>query len=125
MTGFLADLLLGCAAFGAAAYCLVLSRRLARLRGTETGIGASLAALAGQTEELAQASADALRKAEEVAGRIAALDAAIARADGAARRLELLMAASEAGPPDAPSAPPPAPEGPQGPIFRRRAPVAA
>ena len=121
MTDFLADLALASAAFGAAAFCLVLSRRLARLSQSDEGLGASLATLAAQSGELTAAVEDANAKAAAAADCMTRLEAAVARADDAAHRLELLMAAADA--------PPPPPDAllkkPDGPIFRRTAPEVA
>lgn len=114
MSAFAADVVLACAAFGAAVFCLVLSRRLARLGRSDAGLGASLAALAEQSHDLSEAVAEAGRRAAHADERIAGLKDTIDRAEAVARRLELLMAAADAPEPRAER-----PAAPAAPIFRR------
>lgn len=99
---FLSDLFLGSAAIGAAVYCFVLSRRLAALRSLDGGMGNAIAVLSSQVDELGRM----LGAAREAAGQTGTrLDAQTARAEAAARRLELLVASMH----DLPEAPEPRP----------------
>lgn len=116
--GFLSDLLLAAGAFGAALYCLVLSRRLKALTALDGGLGSAIAVLSAQVDDLGRA----LRAAQEAAsGSGNRLAQATDRAEAAARRLELLVAALHDLPdPAAPgpgraaaAAPPPAPPPPE------------
>lgn len=85
----IADFLLGAGAFGAAAYCYVLSRRLTRFSTLETGMGGAIAVLSAQVDDMTKA----LESARGVAARSAAtLEALNGRSDAAAARLELLLA---------------------------------
>jgi hypothetical protein len=85
----LADILLAAGAFGAAAYCLVLSRRLSRLTRLEGGMGGAIAVLSAQVDDLTRA----LGKAQETAGgSTARLEALTLRAEAAAARLDLVLA---------------------------------
>ncbi len=67
----LADLLLMAAAFGAASYCYVLSRRLTRLSSFDKGLGGAIAVLSAQVDEMK-----------------AALEAAQTGSEGAVRQLQ-------------------------------------
>ncbi|PRY93200.1 hypothetical protein BCF33_2067 [Hasllibacter halocynthiae] len=115
MTAFLSDLFLVAAAAGAGLYCLVLSRRIARLSDTESGLGATLAALSEQTDALAGTIRGAKAQGEDTLARLAALDRASDRAERLAQRIELLMTAADrepaaAAPPARAAAPEPAPD---------------
>lgn len=86
---FLADILLGAGAAGAGGYCLVLSRRLKRFTDLEKGVGGAIAALSAQVEDMTRS----LRSAQDAAtGSVTSLGALTGRAEGAAERLELLVA---------------------------------
>lgn len=76
---FISDALLLVAALGAAVYCLILSRRLARLSSIDKGLGGAIAVLSVQVDEMS-----------------AALDTARQGSDAAAKRLEGLMRQAEA-----------------------------
>lgn len=86
---FLSDILLASGAFAAAIYCLVLSRRLKALTKLDSGMGAAIAVLSVQVDELKAALAGARETAQGMSGR---LGAQTERAEAAARRLELLIA---------------------------------
>lgn len=108
--GFLSDLLLAAGAFGAAVFCLVLSRRLKALTALDSGMGAAIAVLSAQVDDLTRALKAAQDAAQGTAGR---LSAQTERAEAAARRLELLVAALHDLPDTAPparTAAPPRPE---------------
>lgn len=85
-----ADILLIAAAIGAALFCMVLARRLQSLARLDDGLGAAISVLSAEVDTLNRA----LVEARDSAGSSArALEAGTARADQAARRLELLLAA--------------------------------
>lgn len=86
----IADALLAAGAFGAAFYCFVLQRRLARFTRLESGMGGAIAVLSAQVDDLERALAAAQGAASESTRRLAALTD---RADAAAVRLDLLVAA--------------------------------
>ena len=86
----IADGLLIAAALSAAVYCQVLAGRLRRLRDMDGGVGAAIAALSGQVEEMRAALAAARVASGESAKELSRL---AARAEMAAGRLELLLAA--------------------------------
>lgn len=86
---FVADLLLAGGAFSAAAFCLVLSRRLKALTALDSGMGAAIAVLSAQVDDLTRALRAAQEAAQGTSGR---LMAQTDRAEAACRRLELLVA---------------------------------
>ena len=105
----IADILLGAGAFGAAVYCMVLSRRLKRLTQLESGMGGAIAVLSAQVDDLTRT----LGRAEEAARtQSATLEAQTRRAEEAVKRLELLMSSLH----DLPD-----PAAPRGKVVRRRA----
>lgn len=121
--GFLADLLLAGGAFGAAVFCLVLSRRLKALTGLDSGLGAAIAVLSAQVDELNRALAGAQAAARGASDQLAQRTE---RAEAACRKLELLIASLHDLPEaEAPRRPPePEPEIPRARILRRRSPEA-
>ena len=85
-----ADILLGSGALAAAAYCLVLSRRLKRFTQLESGMGSAIAVLSAQVDDMTRA----LARAQEAATASATkLEAERLLAERAAQRIELLVAA--------------------------------
>jgi len=86
----IADILLAAGAIGAGLYCVVLSRRLRRFNDLEKGVGGAVAVLAAQVDDLTRAISRAQLQAREQGK---ALDAQTDRAEQAAKRLELLVAA--------------------------------
>lgn len=85
----IADIVLAAGAFGAAFYCHMLSRRLRAFSRLETGMGGAIAVLSQQVDDMTVA----LDKAQDTAGQSAdQLEERVARAEAAARRLELLLA---------------------------------
>lgn len=85
----IADILLISGAFGAAIYCIVLSRRLRRFTDLEQGVGGAIAVLSMQVDDMTRT----LEKAQEsAAGSAQSLDDLTLRAEGVARRIELLVA---------------------------------
>ncbi|NRA99979.1 MAG: hypothetical protein HRU32_09190 [Rhodobacteraceae bacterium] len=84
-----ADAFLAAGAIGAALYCWILSRRLARLNNLEDGVGGAVASLARQVDEMTSALGDAHDAANASTHSLSELTD---RADGVARRLELLVA---------------------------------
>jgi len=86
----IADALLIAGAAGAALYCRVLSRRLTALKDLDSGVGAAIAALSRQVDDMNQS----LEAAKSVSGdQSKSLSQLTARAEMAAGRLELLLAA--------------------------------
>jgi hypothetical protein len=84
----IADVLLAAGAFGAAAYCFVLQRRLTRFTQLENGMGGAIAVLSAQVDDLTRA----LMAAQDTAGQSTRrLEELTQRADAAAVRLELLV----------------------------------
>jgi hypothetical protein len=85
----ISNLLMAAGAFGAAIYCLVLSRRLSRFSTLEGGMGGAIAVLSAQVDDMTKA----LDKAGGAASAsTASLESLTGRAEQAARRLELLLA---------------------------------
>lgn len=86
----ISDVLLSAGAFGAAIYCYVLSARLKKLTALESGMGGAIAVLSVQVDDMTKA----LHKAGGAAtGSAASLDGLATRAEAAAARIELLLAA--------------------------------
>jgi hypothetical protein len=97
----IADILLVAGAFGAAIYCMVLSRRLQRLTRLESGMGGAIAVLSAQVDDLTRM----LGRAETAAkGSSDRLEAQTRRAETAVKRLEILLATLN-DLPEAPAAP--------------------
>lgn len=85
----IADALLIAGAVGAAIYCRALARRLGALKDLDSGLGAAIAALSRQVDDL-RASVEA---AKSVSGdQTRDLAQLAARAEMAAGRLEMLLA---------------------------------
>lgn len=85
----ISDILLMCAALGAALYCHVLARRLRRLQNLKEGIGGAVASLSVQVEGLTKA----LKSAQKLAGEATeTVSERTKRAEQVADRLELLVA---------------------------------
>ncbi|MBC7131930.1 MAG: hypothetical protein H5U16_02345 [Roseovarius sp.] len=114
-----ADILLVAGALGAAVYCHVLARRLSRFNDLENGVGGAVAVLSAQVDDLARTLRAAQATANSSTG---SLDALTERAEGVAKRLELLLASMHDLPDVAPS---PSPAPPAGPVFRRHPPEGA
>lgn len=86
----IADVLLIAGAMGAGLYCLVLSRRLRRFTDLEKGVGGAVAVLSAQVDDLTKT----LNRAQVAAkGSVETLADVSSRAESAAQRLELMMAA--------------------------------
>jgi hypothetical protein len=87
---FIADALLIAGATGAGAYCMVLSKRLRALKDLDSGLGAAIATLSRQVDEMR----GSLESAKALTGdQNRSLSQLTARAEMAAGRLELLLAA--------------------------------
>ncbi len=86
----IADMLLMAGAVGAGLYCFVLSRRLRRFNDLEKGVGGAVAVLSAQVDDLTRTLARAHGSAS---ASVATLAGVSDRAEAAAKRLELLMAA--------------------------------
>ncbi|MBP9182918.1 MAG: hypothetical protein KBF78_07290 [Fuscovulum sp.] len=104
----IADMLMIAATLGASIYCLVLAARLRKFTTLETGMGGAIAVLSAQVDDMTRA----LEKARGVATTSERnLEVLTERAEGLARKLELLMASLHDLPdPKAPRAPEPEPE---------------
>jgi hypothetical protein len=98
----IADIAIGAGALLAAAYCMLLSRRLRAFTRLDGDVGRAIALLSTQVDQLTRAltAAEAGSTARE-----SALKAQIAAAEQAARRLELLMAANRPATPARPDLP--------------------
>lgn len=106
----IADILLIAGAAAAALYCIVLSRRLKRFNDLEKGVGGAIAVLSAQVDDMTKT----LSAAQQTAvGSNESLAGLTERAEGVAKRLELLVASMHDLPPpaDAPEAPQPEAEG--------------
>ncbi len=88
--GFLSDVLLLSAALLSALYCWVLARRLKKLNNMDNDLGAAIAALSAQVEEMRMALADVAQSADS---RVEMLQSVTSQANRAADRLELTLAA--------------------------------
>ncbi|MGF6861824.1 hypothetical protein ABIE69_002397 [Rhodobacteraceae bacterium MBR-64] len=123
----IADFLMVAGAIAAAAYCMVLSRRLKRFTRLEDGVGGAIAVLSAQVDDMTQALKQARNAAQNSE---ATLIAQTARAENAARRLSLMLASLH-DLPDPPaaavpvSAPVSAPSPAQPPVSGDPAPAAA
>ncbi len=85
----IADILLVAGALGAGLYCFVLARRLARFNDLETGVGGAVAVLSAQVDDLTKT----LLNAQSIsASSTESLDSLTERAEGVAKRLELMVA---------------------------------
>lgn len=111
----IADILLVAGAAGAGFYCYVLSRRLRRFTDLEKGVGGAVAVLSAQVDDLTKTLTQAQTTAQSSVDR---LDDVSARAEAAARHLELLVASLH----DLPD--PTANKQVESPFFVRRAPDA-
>ena len=86
----IADILMVAGTFGAAIYCYVLAIRLKRFSTLETGMGGAIAVLSAQVDDMTKA----LERAQSVASKSSEnLEETTARAEAAAAKLELLVAA--------------------------------
>lgn len=86
----IADILLVAGALGAGLYCHVLAGRLRRFTDLEKGVGGAVAVLSAQIDDLGRAIARARAEAQAQG---AVLAEQTDRAEAAAKRLELLVAA--------------------------------
>lgn len=85
----IADILLIAGALAATFYCMVLSRRLGQFNDLEKGVGGAVAVLSVQVDDMTKT----LVNTKKAAGKSAAsLEELTLKADGVAKRLELLMA---------------------------------
>ena len=120
----IADILMIAGACGAAIYCAVLAHRLRRFNDLEKGVGGAVAVLSAQVDDMTRtlaAARDTSTRSEE------ALEKLAKRAEGAAHRLELMMASLHDLPDEAPApkhdevAPQPTPRKQGEPMFIRHA----
>ncbi len=85
----IADILLLAGALGAGFYCHILSGRLRRFTDLEKGVGGAVAVLSAQVDDLAKSLESAQATATSSVGTLTEVSA---RAEKAARHLELLVA---------------------------------
>jgi hypothetical protein len=90
----IADALLIAGALGAALYCRTLAQRLGALSSLDSGLGAAIAALSRQVDELRVSLDQAKSVSGDQAREVSQLTA---RAEVAAGRLELLLASLHEG----------------------------
>jgi hypothetical protein len=99
MIDLVSDALLFAGAICACVYCMVLSRRLKKLSGFESGLGGAIAVLSTQVDDMQKV----LKSTEETAVKATEqLQLLIKEADDAAGNLEVLLASMD----DLPEAPP-------------------
>lgn len=98
----IADFLLAAGAIGAAVYCMVLSRRLRRFNDLEKGMGGAIAVLSAQVDDMTKALGEARHSARNSSDSLGSLTD---RAEGVAKRLELLVASLHDLPKSAHNAP--------------------
>ena len=111
----IADILLVAGAFGAAIYCYVLAGQLKKFTTLETGMGGAIAVLSAQVDDMTRA----LERARVAAiGSSDGLVGLTTRAESAAARLEILVAALH-DLPQSPVTPPTEPEPEQSEDERR------
>ncbi|MEM9708777.1 MAG: hypothetical protein AAF871_08280 [Pseudomonadota bacterium] len=101
----IADILLIAGALGAGTYCIVLARRLNRFNDLEKGMGGAIAVLSAQVDDMTRTLEAAQKSAGDSSG---SLNELTGRAEGVAKRLELLVASMH----DLPDASEPAPDRP-------------
>lgn len=120
----IADILLVAGALGAGFYCYILARRLSRFNDLENGVGGAVAVLSAQVDDLTKTLLAAQNTASASTD---SLDALTDRAEGVAKRLELLVASMH-DIPENPAQSQPAPDtikssekpaASDGPIFKR------
>ena len=85
----IADILLFAGALGAAFYCMILSRRLNRFNDLEKGVGGAVAVLSIQVDDMTKTLERARGAASDSTS---SLESLTGKAEGVAKRLELLMA---------------------------------
>lgn len=87
---FVADILLGTGALAAALYCLILSKKLTRLKGLDQDLGGAISELSKQVDDMNKA----LQSARDAATLSSTkLDGQTKQAEAVADKLEILMAA--------------------------------
>lgn len=114
---FIADIFLVAGALGAGLYCHVLSRRLRRFTDLEKGVGGAVAILSVQVDDLSKALVTAQATATSSVENLADVNA---RAEAAARKLELLIASMHDVPDATPEQITPAKVAFSSPFFVRR-----
>ncbi|WP_242494156.1 hypothetical protein [Salipiger sp. IMCC34102] len=85
----ISDMLLMAGALGAGFYCFILSRRLRKFTDLESGVGGAVARLSAQVDDL---TVSVLSAQDTARSSVTTLDEVSARAEHAARHLELLVA---------------------------------
>ena len=85
----IADLIMIAATFGAAVYCIVLSRRLSKLQDLEQGVGGAVSALSSQVNDLTNTLESARQSADTSNDSLKDLTE---RAENVSTKIELLLA---------------------------------
>ncbi len=111
----IADILLVAGALGAGFYCYILARRLSRFNDLENGVGGAVAVLSAQVDDLTKTLVAAQSTASSSTD---SLEELTDRAEGVAKRLELLVASMHDLPEPAAAAHSKTDE-PDGPVFKR------
>lgn len=121
----IADILLVAGALGAGFYCYILARRLSRFNDLENGVGGAVAVLSAQVDDLTKTLVAAQSTASSSTDSLGELTD---RAEGVAKRLELLVASmhdlpetqsATAAPSDPVAQAAPETQPPAGPVFKR------
>ncbi|WP_151718321.1 hypothetical protein [Gemmobacter serpentinus] len=99
----IADMLMIAGALGLALYCAVLSRRLRKLSSLESGMGAAVAVLSAQVDDLTR-TLERARAASTASA--STLQGLTDRAETVAARLEVMLASMQDIPPLEPPSPP-------------------
>ncbi|MBN2629952.1 MAG: hypothetical protein JXR75_05370 [Rhodobacteraceae bacterium] len=118
----IADFLLAAGAFATALYCLVLANRLKRFTALETGMGGAIAVLSAQVDDMTQALERARASASSSSS---GLEDQVRRAEAAAAKLELMLAALHDLPDAVPRTDSPDPDERRLRFVRRRSGVSA
>lgn len=87
----IADILMIAGSLAMALYCIVLSRRLSRFTDLEKGVGGAIAVLSAQVDDMTKTLTQAQKTATLSARKLEELTQ---RAEGASRRLEILIAST-------------------------------
>lgn len=89
---YISDIFLGTAAISAALYCLLLSRRLSRLRGLDQDLGGAIALLSKQVDDMTHVLREAQTSAEASSEELRDM---AERAEIASNKMEEMFAAMQ------------------------------
>lgn len=85
----IADIFMIAGAFGAAVYCIILSKRLAKLQDLEQGVGGAVSVLSSQVNDLSKTLENARQSADSSNDSLKDLTE---RAENVSSKIELLLA---------------------------------